>query len=75
LQDEEDEDIEPQHTRGYLKEQQKRETERVIARATKSANRNAYMMKKQNPSTGEEKETEDFIKNDEQWWNQMDTSD
>ena len=73
-EDEEDEDIEPQHTRGYLKEQQKRETERVITRATKSANRNAYMMKKQNPLT-EEKETEDVIKNDDQWWNQMDTSD
>ena len=32
------------------------------------------MMKKQNPLT-EEKETEDVIKNDDQWWNQMDTSD
>jgi hypothetical protein len=79
-QDEEDEDMAPQHTSGYLKEQRKRETERAIARATRSANRSAYMMKKQGPSTStetEEKEAEDLIntvKNDQPWWSQMDTS-
>jgi hypothetical protein len=79
-QDEEDEEFEPHHTSGYLKEQRKRETERAIARATRSANRTAYMMKKQGPSTStetEEKEAEDLInkvKNDQPWWSQMDTS-
>jgi hypothetical protein len=76
----EDEDMIFHHTSGYLKEQRKRETERAIARATKSANRTAYMMKKQGPSTStetEEKEAEDLInkvKNDQPWWSQMDTS-
>lgn len=47
-QEQEDEDdFEPQHTRSYLKEQQKRETQRSIAKATRAANRTAYMMKKQ----------------------------
>lgn len=83
-QDEEDEEFEPHHTSGYLKEQRRRETERSIARATRSANRNAYMMKNQKPSKNnednedkEEKDAQDLIKTikgDEQWWSQMDTS-
>ena len=81
-QDEDDEDIEPHHTSKYLKEQRKRETERSIARATRSANRSAYMTKKQTPSASndnEEKDAEDLInkvKSDQPWWSQgqMDTS-
>jgi hypothetical protein len=75
-QDEEDEDMVPQHTSGYLKEQRKRETERAIARATRSANRSAYMTKKQIPSaSNEDKDADDLkVKSDQPWWSQMDTS-
>jgi len=81
--EDEDEDIQPQHTKAYLREQTKRETQRSLMKATRSANRTAYMMKKQRkeePTTEEDKEdkeAEDLIKqvrNNEPWWNQMDTT-
>lgn len=59
-EDGDDEHIEPHHTSKYLKEQRKRETERSIARATRSANRSSYITKKQIPSSSND--------------NQMDTS-
>jgi hypothetical protein len=82
--EEDDEDYEIQNTRSYIREQQKRETQKSITRATRAANRSAYMMKKQKPSNdnedNEEKEAEDFIKkvqdnkDNQPWWSQMDTS-
>lgn len=79
--EEEEEEYEQEHTRSYLKEQRKRETKRALDKATRAANRNAYMMKKQRVSDekaeGEEKDAEDLIKkvqNNEPWWNEMDTT-
>jgi hypothetical protein len=78
--EEEDEDTQPQHTKAYLREQAKRETQRSLMKATMSANRTAYMMKKQRkqePTIDKSKDNEDLIKtvrNNEPWWNQMDTT-
>jgi hypothetical protein len=81
--EDEDEDIQPQHTKAYLREQTKRDTQRSLMKATRSANRTAYMMKKQRKEEPtieddkEDKEAEDLIKqvrNNEPWWNQMDTT-
>jgi sulfur carrier protein ThiS len=79
--EDEDEEFEQQHTKSYLKEQQKRETKRALDKATRAANRNAYMMKKQRVSNDqeekEEQEAKDLInkvQNNEQWWNEMDTT-
>jgi hypothetical protein len=80
VQDEDDEEIQ-HHTKSYVKEQQRRETKKALDRATRSANRNAYMMKKQRKETSddqeEEKDAQDLInkvQNNEMWWNKMDTS-
>lgn len=78
--EEEEEEYEQEHTKSYLKEKQKRETKKALDRATRAANRNAYMMKKQRVSdekAEEEKDAEDLIKkvqNNEPWWNEMDTT-
>lgn len=81
--EEEEEDYEQEHTRSYLKEQRKRETKRALDKATRAANRNAYMMKKQRVSDEkaeaekEDKEAQDLItkvQNNEPWWNEMDTT-
>lgn len=81
-----DEDVELQHTRSYMREQKRRETQKAITKATRSANRSAYMMKKKQLEKSDENESDDKeskdaeelikqIQEDKPWWNQMDTTD
>lgn len=74
IEDDEEEYIEPQHTRSYLLEQAKRETQRSITKATRAANRTAYMMKKQRQEQPEQEQPQEEQQNKEQnyWWNLMD---
>ena len=78
---EDDEEVEVQNTRSYIREQQRRETQKAITKATRAANRAAYMMKKKQPEESDEKESKDAeelikqIQEDKPWWNQMDTTD
>jgi cell division protein FtsB len=87
-EDEEEENYDIQNTPSYIREQQKRKTQKAITKATRSANISTYKMKKEQPvndikwilnlsKDSEEKEAEDLIKkvqDNQPWWSKMDTS-